>query len=189
MGVIGATGRGIEAHFGLPGAIDLKMGTLSKTIPSVGGYIAASAAVIEVLRHAARGYIFSAALPPAQTAAALAALDVIEAEPERVRAVQANGARFRAGLQAAGFDILNSTTAIVPLICGADARAYAVSRYCQESGVFALPVVSPAVPADQARIRATVTAAHTTDEIDAALAVFRAAGGAASVLRETGNVR
>lgn len=189
VGVVGATGHGIEEHYGLPGAIDIKMGTLSKTIPSVGGYIAASAEIVQVLRHAARGYIFSAALPPAQAAAALAALEVIEAEPERVNAVRANGERFRAGLRAVGFDILNSTTAIVPLICGDDASAYAVTRYCQERGVFALPVVSPAVPTDLARIRATVTAAHTVAEIDAALEVFHAAGAAVGVLKEVGDDR
>ncbi len=182
LGVLGTTGHGLEEHFGLAGVIDIKMGTLSKTIPSVGGYIAAGADLVQVLRHAARGYIFSAALPPAQAAAALAALDVIEAEPERVRAVQANGARLRHGLRAAGFDILKSETAIVPLICGSDARAYQVTRACQTQGIFALPVVSPAVPADLARIRATVTAAHTAAEIDAGLDVFRSAGLEAGVL-------
>ncbi len=182
LGVLGATGHGIEEHFGLPGVIDIKMGTLSKTIPSVGGYIAADAGLVQVLRHAARGYIFSAAVPPAQAAAALAALDVIDAEPDRVNAVQANSARFRDGLKAAGFDILASETAIVPLVCGGDDLAYSVTRACQARGIFALPVVSPAVPADLARIRATVTAAHTPAEIDAGLAVFREAGRAAGVL-------
>ena len=176
LGVLGATGHGIEEHFGLPGVIGIKMGTLSKTIPSVGGYIAASADVVRVLRHASRGYIFSAALPPAQAAAALAALDVIEREPERVRAVQANGARFRKGLQSAGFDTLVSETAVVPIVCGSDESAYALTRACQERGIFALPVVSPAVASNLARIRATVTAAHTVDEIDAGLKVFREAG-------------
>ncbi len=176
LGVLGATGHGIEEHFGLPGAIDVKMGTLSKTIPSVGGYIAASAEVVHVLRHAARGYIFSAALPPAQAAAALAALDVIDAEPERVAAVQTNGAQFRNGLRAAGFDILQSRTAIVPVICGSDERAYRMTRGCQTRGIFALPVISPAVPPDLARIRATVTAAHSSAEIEAGLDVFRVAG-------------
>ncbi len=182
LGVLGATGHGIEEHFGVPGVVDIKMGTLSKTIPSVGGYIAADAELVQVLRHAARGYIFSAALPPAQAAAALAALDVIDAEPERVRAVQANGARFRDGLKAAGFDTLASETAIVPLVCGSDGLAYEVTRVCQTRGIFALPVVSPAVPANLARIRATVTAAHTPTEIDAGLAVFHEAGRAAGVL-------
>ena len=176
LGVLGATGHGIEEHFGLPGVIDIKMGTLSKTIPSVGGYIAASADVVRILRHASRGYIFSAALPPAQAAAALAALDVIDREPERVKAVQANGARFRQGLQAAGFDTLASQTAVVPIVCGSDERAYALTRACQERGLFALPVISPAVASNLARIRATVTAAHTPADIDAGLKVFQAAG-------------
>jgi glycine C-acetyltransferase len=93
-----------------------------------------------------------------------------------VRAVQANGARFRKGLQSAGFDTLVSETAVVPIVCGSDESAYALTRACQGRGIFALPVVSPAVASNLARIRATVTAAHTIDEIDAGLKVFREAG-------------
>ncbi len=183
IGVLGATGHGLEEHFGLTGVIDLKMGTLSKTIPSVGGYIAASADVIRVLRHASRGYIFSAALPPAQAAAALTALDVIEREPWRVTALKAKSERLRRGLSDAGFDILQSQTAVVPIVCGSDERAYAMTRACQERGIFALPVISPAVPANLARIRATVTAAHTDDEIAAGLDVFRDAGAELGLIR------
>ncbi len=176
IGVLGATGRGIEEHFGLSGVIDVKMGTLSKAIPSVGGYLAGSADLIQIFRHAARPFIFSAALPPPQAAAAKAALEVIAAEPERVARVQANARYFRDRLRALGFDILNTETAIVPLICGSDQRAYRMVHECQQRGVFALPVISPAVPEGLARVRATVTAAHTRDEIDCALEVFAAAG-------------
>jgi glycine C-acetyltransferase len=136
-----------------------------------------------VLRHASRGYIFSAALPPAQAAAALTALDVIEREPWRVSALQANGERFRRELSDGGFDILQSQTAVVPIVCGSDERAYAMTRACQERGIFALPVISPAVPANLARIRATVTAAHTDDEIAAGLDVFRDAGAELGLIR------
>jgi len=176
IGVLGATGRGLEEHFGLAGVIDVKMGTLSKSIPSVGGYLAGSADLIQMFRHAARPFIFSAALPPPQAAAAKAALEVIAAEPERVAQAQANARYFRDRLRALGFNILNTETAIVPLICGSDQRAYRMVHECQQRGVFALPVISPAVPEGLARVRATVTAAHTRDEIDCALEVFAAAG-------------
>src|SRR5690606_11936507 len=105
LGVLGSSGRGIEEHFALPGVIDIKMGTLSKTIPGVGGYIAGSRRLVNYLRHAARGFIFSAALPPAVSAAALAAFDVIEAEGvERNRILRRNVDHFIHGLKAAGFD-------------------------------------------------------------------------------------
>jgi glycine C-acetyltransferase len=182
LGVLGANGRGIEEHFGLNGVIDVKMGTLSKAIPSVGGYLAGSAGLIQMFRHAARPFIFSAALPPPQVAAARAALDVMAAEPERVARVQANARYFRERLRALGFNTLHTETAIVPLICGSDERAYQMVRECQQRGVFALPVVSPAVPEGLARLRATVTAAHTRDEIDCALEVFAVAGRQVGVI-------
>jgi glycine C-acetyltransferase len=182
LGVLGATGRGLEEYFGAQNLIDLKMGTLSKTIPSVGGYLAASQELIRVFRHAARPFIFSAALPPAQAAAALAALQVIEQEPERVATVQANARYFREQLRALGFNLLNTETAIVPIICGSDERAYQMVRVCQQNGVFALPVISPAVPEGLARVRATVTAAHTRAEIDCALEVLERAGRAIQLL-------
>jgi glycine C-acetyltransferase len=176
VGVLGATGRGIEEHFGLSGGIDLHMGTLSKTIPSVGGYLAGSEELINLLRHASRPYIFSAALPPAQAAAAQAALEVILDEPERLERLRHNTARFLGALKAAGFDTLRSETAIVPIVCGEDERAYEMVRRCQARGIFVLPVVSPAVPRGTARLRATVTAAHTEAQIDQAVAVISEAG-------------
>ncbi|MEY3150174.1 MAG: hypothetical protein RLY92_401 [Chloroflexota bacterium] len=176
IGVLGATGRGIEEHFGLHDGVDVKMGTLSKTIPSVGGYAAGSCTLINLLRHAARGFIFSAALPPAQAAAARAAFDVILDEPERVVRLQQNSILFRDSLKRMGYDTMNSETAIVPVLCGADELAYSLVSACQQRGVFALPVVAPAVPDGTARLRATVTAGHSTEQIEAALAVFEAAG-------------
>jgi glycine C-acetyltransferase len=184
IGVLGAGGHGIEEHFGLPGVIDLKMGTLSKAIPSVGGYLAGAHDLIHLFRHASRAFIFSAALPPAQAAAALAACDVIEAEPDRVRTVAQRADQFRTGLQAAGFDTLRSETAIVPVICGADERAYALTREAQRRGLFALPVISPAVPEHLARLRATVTAAHTPADVAMAIDLLTEAGRAAGILSE-----
>jgi len=182
LGVLGTTGRGIEEHFGLEGVIDVKMGTLSKTIPSVGGYIAGSHDLVNMLRHFARAYIFSAALPPAQAAAAKAAIEVMLDEPERVASLTANAARFRRGLKQRGFNIMKTETAIVPVLCGADDRAFTMVRHCQYEDIFVLPVISPAVPEGLARLRATVTAAHTPDEIDQALEVFERAGKKAGII-------
>ena len=182
VGVLGVTGRGIEEHFGTPGVIDIKMGTLSKTIPSVGGYVAGSADLIRYLRHTARAYIFSAALPPAQAAAAREAFQVILDEPWRVEALKANAAQFLSGLKARGMNTLQSETAIVPVLCGTDDAAFRMTREAQLEDVFALPVVSPAVPEGLARLRATVTAAHTTDEIERAMDVFARAAKKARVL-------
>ena len=182
VGVLGATGRGIEEHFGTPGVIDIKMGTLSKTIPSVGGYVAGSADLIRYLRHTARAYIFSAALPPAQAAAAREAFQVILDEPWRVEALKRNAAQFLSGLKARGMNTLQSETAIVPVLCGTDDAAFRMTREAQLEDVFALPVVSPAVPEGLARLRATVTAAHTTDEIERAMDVFARAAKKAGVL-------
>lgn len=176
LGVLGETGRGIEEHFGLEQAIDVKMGTLSKTIPSVGGYVAGSRELITYLKHTARAFVFSAALPPAQAAAACAAFEVMEEEPERVRTLRRNVELFLNGLKALGFNTLNSETPIVPIICGEDERAYRMTRLCQEENVFVLPVVSPAVPVGLARLRATVTTSHTEADIAYALEVFEKAG-------------
>ncbi|HIE57127.1 MAG TPA: aminotransferase class I/II-fold pyridoxal phosphate-dependent enzyme [Anaerolineales bacterium] len=175
-GVLGATGRGVEEHFDMPGVIDIKMGTLSKTIPSVGGYIAGSEDMITFLRHASRAYIFSAALPPAQAAAANEAFKVILDEPWRIEKLNANTQQFIGGLQARGFDTMNTETAVVPVLCGEDETAFALTRYAQRRDVFMLPVVSPAVPVGLARLRATVLAAHEPDEIEYAMDVLAAGG-------------
>lgn len=176
VGVLGKTGRGIEEHFNMPGTIDIKMGTLSKTIPSVGGYVAGKRELIEYLRHSSRAYIFSAALPPAQAAAAKAAFEVILDEPWRVEKLRANTTQFISGLKGRGFDTLYTETAIVPVICRDDMVAYRMTSECQQRDIFVLPVVSPAVAPDLARLRATVTAAHEPDEIEHAMNVIEEAG-------------
>ncbi|NWF64005.1 MAG: aminotransferase class I/II-fold pyridoxal phosphate-dependent enzyme, partial [Chloroflexi bacterium] len=158
VGVLGERGTGIEEHFNMYGAIDIKMGTLSKTIPSVGGYVAASKDIITYLRHASRAYIFSAALPPAQAAAANEAFKVILDEPWRIERLNQNTKQFIGGLKSMGFDTMLTETAIVPVLCGDDNTAFAMTRECQHNDVFVLPVVSPAVPEGLARLRATVTA-------------------------------
>lgn len=176
VGVLGESGTGIEEHFGMPGTIDIKMGTLSKTIPSVGGYVAGRKDIIEYLRHTSRAYIFSAALPPAQAAAANEAFKVIQDEPWRIEKLNANSRQFIHGLKSRGFDTLYTETAIVPVVCGTDERAFAMTRAAQHQDVFVLPVVSPAVPPGLARLRATVTAAHEPDDIEYAMDIVEAAG-------------
>jgi glycine C-acetyltransferase len=176
LGVLGKSGRGIEEHFGLDGVIDIKMGTLSKTIPSVGGYVAGKKDVIEYLRHSSRAYIFSAALPPAQAAAANEAFKIILDEPWRIEKLNANAIQFIQGLKQRGFDTMLTTTAIVPVLCESDENAFMMTRLCQMQDIFVLPVVSPAVPVGLARLRATVTAAHESEDIEYAMNVIAKAG-------------
>ncbi|HEY5539982.1 MAG TPA: aminotransferase class I/II-fold pyridoxal phosphate-dependent enzyme [Coriobacteriia bacterium] len=174
VGVLGVTGHGIEEHFGLPAdAVDIKMGTLSKAIPSIGGYIAGSAKLCEFLSHQARGFIYSGALPPASAAAALAAFEVIEAEPERVRRLQENAAYLAEGLRAAGFDFKDSPTAIFPIMCWDDWQAWRLARSCQRRGVYVQAIPHPIVPKGQARLRAAVNATHTAEDLDYCLSVLR----------------
>ena len=176
VGVLGETGRGIEEHFGMQDVIDIKMGTLSKTIPSAGGYIAGKKDLVEFIRHNSHSYIFSAALPPGQAAAASEAFKVILDEPWRVEKLRANADQFISGLKEAGFNTLCTETAIVPVICGSEEAAYHMTRICQTQGIFVLPVVFPAVPEELARLRATVTAAHETENISKAIKVIVSAG-------------
>jgi 8-amino-7-oxononanoate synthase len=176
IGVLGKTGRGIEEHFGIEDGIDIKMGTLSKTIPSVGGYIAGKKDLIDYLRHGSRAYIFSAALPPAQAAAANESFKVILDEPWRIERLNQNTKQFIGGLKGMGFDTLLTETAIVPVLCVTDERAFELTKQCQENDVFVLPVVSPAVQEGMSRLRLTVTAAHEPSEIERAMDVIYEAG-------------
>jgi glycine C-acetyltransferase len=132
--------------------------------------------LISFLRHSSRAYIFSAALPPAQAAAAKAAFEVILEEPWRVEKLNRNSVQFINGLKERGFNTLFTQTAIVPVICGTDELAFAMTRESQHHDVFVLPVVSPAVPPGLSRLRATVTAAHEPDDIEKAMNVVYTAG-------------
>jgi len=183
LGVLGKTGHGIEEHFGMTHAIDIKMGTMSKAIPSVGGYIAADKDTIMYLKHVARAFVFSAALPPPAAAAAKAAFEVIEEEPQRVSRLQRNIGLFLSGLKARGLDTLQSETAIVPIICGRDEKTLMMCKLAQQEGLFVLPVLSPAIPPGTSRIRAAVTAAHSEADINRALDILEAAGKAVRVIR------
>ena len=183
VGVLGKTGKGIEEHFGLGDVIDIKMGTLSKTIPSVGGYVASKKEIVTYLRNWSRAYMFSAALPPAQAAAANEAFKVILDEPWRIERLNQNTKQFIGGLKSMGFDTMLTETAIVPVLCGEDDTAFAMTREAQHNDVFVLPVVSPAVPEGLARLRATVTAAHEPSEIERAMDVIGEAGKKLGIIK------
>ncbi|MFF2747502.1 aminotransferase class I/II-fold pyridoxal phosphate-dependent enzyme [Kitasatospora sp. NPDC058048] len=172
LGVIGKTGGGIEEHFDHKVRVDVKLGTLSKAIPSMGGWVAGSHDLIGHLRYAARPFLFSAALGPAQTGAALESLRILRREPERVTHTQTQARRLRQRLNDAGISTMHSTTAVLPVIAGSDDAAYDYATACRKAGVIGLPVVTPAVPNDLARLRIAVTARHTAADIDFAAEAF-----------------
>ncbi|CAM5297078.1 aminotransferase class I/II-fold pyridoxal phosphate-dependent enzyme [Streptomyces fimicarius] len=184
LGVIGRTGLGVEEHFDRRVRVDVKLGTLSKAIPSMGGWVAGSSELIGHLRYAARPFLFSAALAPASAGAALEALRVLRAEPERVALIQGYGARFRELVTAGGMRTGDSETAVVPLIAGSDESAYDLATTARRLGVIGLPVVTPAVPRDLARLRIAVTARHTEADVDLAAEAFLKAAGECGLLTD-----
>jgi 8-amino-7-oxononanoate synthase len=173
-GVLGKEGRGTAEHFGLEEEVDIVMGTCSKALASVGGFIASSHEVIHYVKHKARSMIFSASLPPACVATIGAALEVIEREPQRRTQLWKNAQRVREGLKGMGFDTGLSETPIVPVLLGDDLHAFRMGRALYEQGVFANVSVSPAVPEGRALIRSSYMATHTDAHIDRVLEAFRA---------------
>ncbi len=182
IGVLGKTGHGIEEYFGLENAVDIHMGTLSKTIPSVGGYIAAEKSMIDYLRHNSRPFIFSAPIPPVNAAVAIAALEVIEDEPERVENLHRNMERYRVGIQSMGYNIGDSVTAIVPIIVGGEEETLQLCKMVNEMGVFICPIVYPAVSKGTSRLRSHVLTNHTVEDIDEALSIFEKAGKSLGII-------
>lgn len=183
VGVIGKTGHGIEEHFDMPpDTIDIKMGTLSKTIPSAGGYVAGNEELITFLKHEARAFIYSAAIPPGSAGAAIAAFDVIEEEPWRVETIQTNFHHFANKLRNAGFDLLHTETAIVPVVCGSLDDTVKVARHCQKNGIFVQMITSPVVPEGTSRLRACVSAAHTLEDLNYCADVIIEGGRAQGII-------
>jgi glycine C-acetyltransferase len=175
-GVLGRNGRGTVDHFGLYGRVDIQVGTLSKAIGVLGGYVCGSRELIEFLYHRARPFLFSTSHPPAVAAACLAAFDVLEQEPERIESLWANTKYFKAGLAAAGFDTGASETPITPVLVGDAALAHRLSRELFEEGVLATGIGFPTVPKGRARVRTIVAATHTRGELDRALEAFGKVG-------------
>jgi 8-amino-7-oxononanoate synthase len=169
IGVLGRRGRGTAEHFDLEDDVDLIVGTFSKSLASTGGFVAGDGDVIDHIRHTARSLIFSAALPPASAAAAAAALDILQAEPERREQLWRNARFLREGLASLGFRTGESQTPVVPIVVGDDFRVFAMARRLQEEGVFVNPVVSPATPRGRALLRTSCMATHTEAHLSRAL--------------------
>ena len=175
-GVFGKNGRGTIDHFNLHGRVDIQVGTLSKAMGALGGYVAGSAALIDFLHHRARPFLFSTSHPPAVAAACLAALDVLEQEPEIIDRLWDNTKFFKQGLVSMGFNTGLSESPITPVIAGEGSRAMKLSDRLFEEGVFASGIAFPTVARDKARVRTIVTAAHTKDELQFALDKFKLVG-------------
>ena len=175
-GVLGRNGRGSVDHFGLHGRVDIQVGTMSKAMAVLGGYVAGSRPLRELLVQRARLFLFSTSHPPADAAACRAAIRVMQDEPERIDRLWASTKRFKAELTRLGFDTGRSETPITPIIVGESEAAIRFSGRLFEEGVFATSVVFPTVALDQARLRAIVTAALTDEQLDRALAAFAKVG-------------
>jgi len=181
-GVFGKNGRGTVDHFDLHGRVDVQVGTLSKAIGALGGYVAGSQALIEFLCHRARPFLFSTSHPPAVAAACLGAIEVLETEPQRIERLWENTRFFKSGLQALGFNTGTSESPITPVIVGDAARAMKLSDELFQEGVFAQGIGFPTVARDKARVRTIVTATHTRDELQFALDAFGRVGRAVGVI-------
>ena len=175
-GVFGENGRGTVDHFGMHGRVDVQVGTLSKAIGALGGYVAGNTNLIEFLYHRARPFLFSTSHPPAVVAACMAAIDVLMEEPEIIERLWVNTRFFKEGLQRLGFNTGLSESPITPVIAGEGSTAMQLSDRLFERGVFAQGIAFPTVARDKARVRTIVTATHTREELQYALDAFAAVG-------------
>jgi 8-amino-7-oxononanoate synthase len=175
IGVLGG-GRGTAAHFGVTEDVDLIMGTFSKSFASLGGFLAADSDVIHYIQHAARSLIFSASMPPSNAAAVLAALDVMESEPERIERLWAITKKMREGYQRLGFDTGNSETPVIPIYIGDDMKTIFSWKALFDAGVYVNPVVPPGVAPGQSLLRTSYMATHTDEQLDRVLGTFEQVG-------------
>ena len=176
VGVIGKGGRGTASEFGLENEIDMTMGTFSKTFASLGGFVAAKKEIINYIKHHSLALIFSASPTPSSVAAAIAALDILEAEPERVDRLIKNANKMRTGLKAEGFNVIEGRTAIVPVIVGDDLLAFKMWRMLYDAGVFVNVFISPGVPPGRQMMRTSYMATHEDKHLDKILEIFRDTG-------------
>lgn len=174
-GVLGG-GRGTAAHFKMTNEVDLIMSTFSKSFASLGGFIAGDEDVVHYIKHHARALIFSASIPAANAAAALAALEVMRSEPERVERLNQNAERMRKGFRQLGFEIGNTQTPVIPIIIGDDTQTLQFWWMLFNGGVFVNPILSPAVPPGQQLLRTSYMATHTEDQLDRVLEIFERVG-------------
>lgn len=182
VGVIGKGGRGTASEFNLESEIDLTMGTFSKTFASLGGFVAGSERVLNYLKHFSPALIFSASPTPASVASALAALDILEAEPERVDMLIDNANYMRKNLTEKGFNVIQSRTAIVPVIIGDDERSFMMWKYLYDNGVFVNVFISPGVPQGRQMMRTSYMATHKKEHLDEIIYVFEKAGKALGII-------
>jgi glycine C-acetyltransferase len=181
-GVLGRNGRGTVDHFNMHGQVDIQVGTLSKAIGVLGGYVCGSRDLIEFLYHRARPFLFSTSHPPAVAASCLAAFDILENEPERIERLWDNTRYFKAGLNAAGFNTGASETPITPVMVGEVKTAHAFSQELFERGLLATGIGFPTVPEGKARVRTIVTSAHTREMLDRALDILTSAAKRMGIL-------
>jgi glycine C-acetyltransferase len=181
-GVFGRNGRGTVDHFAMHGRVDVQVGTLSKAIGALGGYVAGSQSLIEFLYHRARPFLFSTSHPPSVAATCIAALDVLEHEPQWIERLWANTRFFKAGLEALGFNVGISESPITPVIVGDGALAMTLSDKLFNGGVFAQGIGFPTVPQGKARVRTIVTATHTQEELQFALDAFQRVGSELGII-------
>jgi len=182
IGVLGKTGRGTAEHFGLEDEVDIIMGTYSKSLASIGGFIAGSEKVVHYIKHFARALIFSASPPPASVAAVSVALDIIDNEPERIERLWKNTRKMLQGFKDLGFKVGPSETPIIPVIVGDNEIAFKMALMLQEEGIFANVAVSPAVPEGKALIRTSYMATHTEEQLDQVLSAFAKTGKALGLI-------
>ncbi len=169
LGVIGKNGSGSVAHFGLTSEVDVIMGTFSKSLSTVGGFIAADEATINYLKHTSRSLIFSASISPANAASALTALEIVKAEPERIEQLWSNTHYAMKQLKDRGFDIGKTETPIIPIYVRDDTKTFMLTQMLLDDGVFVNPIISPAVRSDSSLIRFSLMATHTFEQIDIAI--------------------
>jgi len=172
IGVIGKNGRGTASHFNLTDSVDIIMGTFSKSLSSIGGFIAAESDVIEFIKHRSRSFIFSAAIPPASAATVIKCLEIMEKEPEIIKRLWDNTAFMQKGLERLGVDYLGSTTPINPILVKDDVNSFKIAAELFEMGVYVTPIVYPAVPRGQSLIRTSVMATHTEEDLNFAINAF-----------------
>lgn len=175
IGVLGR-GRGTGAHFGMNGDVDLIMGTFSKSFASIGGFIAGDKVVIDYIQHHARSLIFSASIPPSNAAAALAALEIMREEPERVDRLSEIAVKMRTGFSELGFNIGNSETAVIPIIIGDDMKTFVFWKALLDAGVYVNAIISPATPPGRQLLRTSYMAIHEDDQLDKVLNIFEKVG-------------
>lgn len=172
LGVLGPQGRGVVHHYGLNDQVDITMGTFSKSLGSMGGFIAGDKEMIEFLKHRARCFIFTASLAPAVAGGVLKALEIMQQEPERIEALWRNTRKMHEGFKAIGFKIGTTQTPIVPILIGSEAKAFMFTQRLYEEGVFATPAIYPAVRYGEAIVRTSYMATHTEEDLDRVLEIF-----------------